>query len=132
MLRRKRKPSRKQGNSGTNECIIGKFGKQPDSETEEHTAGQILPSNNKDWDAKYINGDGDEHLPLLKRARVRMGRPLSEVEEPDSSVLPEKKPSGVSDCNMVWLKAPSNSEVDSPLDRNPFVGLEVKKFLGCP
>ncbi|KAL8092734.1 protein HUA2-LIKE 3-like isoform X2 [Apium graveolens] len=128
---KKRKPSRQGGNSATtNECIIDRFEKQPDSETEEHTAGQILPSNN--WDAKYINGDGDEHLPLLKRARVRMGQPSSEVEEPDSLVQPVKKPSLVSDCNMVRLKAPSNSEVDSPLDRNPSVGLEVKKVFGFP
>ncbi|KAK1372948.1 Glutathione peroxidase [Heracleum sosnowskyi] len=154
IVKKKRKPSKKRANSGTNERIIGRFQKQPEleTETEEHTAGQILPSNNKDWDAKYINEVGDEHLPLLKRARVRMGGPSSEVEEPDSSVQLEEKPSEVSDCRMVQLKAPLNSEVDSALDRNPSVGMEgfdnssmtknfplnnaphgeVKKFFGRP
>ncbi|XP_017240649.1 protein HUA2-LIKE 3 [Daucus carota subsp. sativus] len=88
IVKKKRKPIKKQANSGTNE-LTG-LEKEPASEIEEHKACQTPPSSNKGWDVDYINDDGDEHFPLLKRARARMGLLSSEVEESDSPVHREK------------------------------------------
>ncbi|KAL1816670.1 hypothetical protein ACET3Z_019244 [Daucus carota] len=122
IVKKKRKPSRKRVNSGTSEHI-GRLEKEPESEIEEHRSSQSLPSDNKNVNEKYISEDGDEHLPLLKRARVRMGRLSSEVEQPDTFVQPEEKSSEVSDGRMVRLNASLNSEEDSPVERNPSVGM---------
>ncbi|KAK1399010.1 Glutathione peroxidase [Heracleum sosnowskyi] len=123
IVKKKRKPSRKRAKTGANEPT-GRLEKEPESEIEEHRPSQSVPSDNKNSNEKYISEDGDEHLPLLKRARVRMGRPSSEVGQPDSFVPPEEKSSEVSDGRMVRLNASLNSEEDSPVDKNPSLGMQ--------
>ncbi|OVA20067.1 PWWP domain [Macleaya cordata] len=42
---------------------------------------------------RYCKADGDEHLPLVKRARVRMGKPPTEEKETNNLVDVEEKSS---------------------------------------
>ncbi|KAL8148942.1 protein HUA2-LIKE 2-like isoform X2 [Apium graveolens] len=123
IIKKKRNPSRKRTNSGANEPI-GRLEKEPESEIEEHRPSQSrsVTSDDKNLNEKYINDDGDEHLPLLKRARVRMGRPT--FGQPDSFIQPEEKSSEVSDGQMVRLNASSNLEEDSPVDKNLSVAMQ--------
>lgn len=148
IVKKKGKPSRKCANNGTTE-LIGRLEKEPDSKIEMHKFGEISPGYLKNLNGNYSKEDGDEHLPLVKRARVRMGIP-SGVREPDSSVQPEEKSSEVSDS---WVRQVSEFikyEEDSHVDRNPSVMVdldnsstlnkcpvtkqplwEVKKQFGC-
>uniref|UniRef100_J3LNW6 CID domain-containing protein n=2 Tax=Oryza brachyantha TaxID=4533 RepID=J3LNW6_ORYBR len=66
IFKRKRKPNRKQFSHSTDKD--GEF----QAELSENTADSPNPK------TEVNKSDGDEHLPLVKRARVRMGRPQLE------------------------------------------------------
>ncbi|KAK4776926.1 hypothetical protein SAY86_005614 [Trapa natans] len=90
VIKKKRKPNRKRlicdvvdpssnTYNGAATCLVNYAG-QEDSE---NTFGRSTESCPKD--------DGDEHLPLLKRARVRMGELLSKEDENTSITISEER-----------------------------------------
>ncbi|KAJ4957346.1 hypothetical protein NE237_014129 [Protea cynaroides] len=88
VLKKRRKPTRKRVTQDTADCTA-----RPNKET---TVGAgiivIVPDSRcEKLDERSGKGDGDEHLPLLKRARVRMSKPSRE-EELDNSMHTEEKP----------------------------------------
>lgn len=123
IIKKKRKPSKKRANSSTAEVTepTYRLEKDPVSVGEVHKYEQASPNNGKNMNGKYCKDDGDEHLPLLKRARVRMGRPSSTEERKDSSVQPDEKSSEVLDSQLGRLCSFSNSEEDGLLDRSSSV-----------
>ncbi|KAK4441695.1 protein HUA2-LIKE 3 [Sesamum alatum] len=73
IIKKKRKPNRKRHR---NDIVLVAKLDEVISEAEELKTECISPSNNEKVAEKYgAKEDGDEHLPLVKRARVRMGRP---------------------------------------------------------
>lgn len=77
VIKRKRKPTRKRPNSDAVEPTVTvdrEAGVQNTSESSQNVCEKMNVSCPKD--------DGDEHLPLVKRARVRMGE--SSLKEPNS------------------------------------------------
>ncbi|KAF2314899.1 hypothetical protein GH714_037109 [Hevea brasiliensis] len=94
IIRKKRKPNRKR--------VINEAAEPPARlETEaDLDAGVHNSSQNSQWACENLSErhnkeDGDEHLPLVKRARVRMGK-LSSLEDHNSFSLEEEKT-----CNEV-------------------------------
>lgn len=72
IFKRKRKPSRNWV-PHTADCITSKM----DEELQDELSGNLGDSPNSKNELN--KSDGDEHLPLVKRARVRMGRPQLEA-----------------------------------------------------
>ncbi|XP_077251392.1 protein HUA2-LIKE 3-like [Tasmannia lanceolata] len=67
LLKKKRKPNRKRVNHGT--LTTARFDKEIDSDFPNST--NTCEKSNE----RFHRADGDEHLPLVKRARARMGKP---------------------------------------------------------
>ncbi|KAM7521564.1 hypothetical protein LguiA_011466 [Lonicera macranthoides] len=115
VVKKKRKPSRKRASNGVAE-VTGRIDKDAGVETEAHKSGEILPNDVEKSNGSYSKEDGDEHLPLVKRARVRMSRPSSSAgEEVDALIKAEVKLSQVSDSCL------NCEEEDSPVDGKPAV-----------
>ncbi|KAF8401632.1 hypothetical protein HHK36_012578 [Tetracentron sinense] len=93
VLKRKRKPNRKRV---TNDAA--EFTARPDKEAPlEVGMSRAIPNSSNSSEKlneRNYKADGDEHLPLVKRARVRMGKPSTE-EKLDNFVHPEEKSSKV-------------------------------------
>ncbi|RYR51533.1 hypothetical protein Ahy_A06g026549 isoform A [Arachis hypogaea] len=72
--KKKRKPNRKRANNDSATPSIRK--EEPESQNANHSLQNMCGNSIE----KCLNQDGDEHLPLSKRARVRMGKSSSEAE----------------------------------------------------
>ncbi|KAF7120671.1 hypothetical protein RHSIM_Rhsim13G0022600 [Rhododendron simsii] len=90
VLKKKRKPNRKRVTNDAPESI-GRLNNKVGAEIEVHKAGQVSRTSNEKSLERFSKEDGDEHLPLVKRARVRMGRPSSVGEELDTVIQSEDK-----------------------------------------
>ena len=67
--------------------------KLADEEAEMHKSEQDLPNICEKLDGRFPKEDGDEHLPLVKRARVRMGKQSALGEKVDSFIKMEENSS---------------------------------------
>ncbi|XP_057780454.1 protein HUA2-LIKE 3-like [Salvia miltiorrhiza] len=83
IIKKKRKPNRKRHRSD----MVAKLDEVV-SETEILKTDCLSPSNNEKVAEKCLKEDGDEHLPLSKRARVRLGK-SSPVGDEDSKLAHE-------------------------------------------
>ncbi|KAL2535621.1 HUA2-like protein 2 [Forsythia ovata] len=84
MVKRKRMPNRKRLSNDTaeSEAKLDKVVFEADMLKAEH----VLRSDDEKHAERYTKEDGDEHLPLVKRARVRMGR-LSPAGEEKGNLM---------------------------------------------
>ncbi|KAL6505123.1 hypothetical protein OROGR_024940 [Orobanche gracilis] len=107
VIKKKRKPNRKRHNNDTTEAtrlntIASDAGKL-------RTECVLLGFSEKSAQT-HAKEDGDEHLPLVKRARVRMGRLSAAVEE--DLIHKEEEITVVPECHSVQSFEPCN--VDAP------------------
>ncbi|XP_059625812.1 protein HUA2-LIKE 2-like isoform X1 [Cornus florida] len=116
-IKKKRKPNRKRVN---NDTIAGQLDNLAGSEMEVQRSGPILPDAHERSNDRYPKDDGDEHLPLVKRARVRMGRPSSAGGEVATFIQSEDKSSEVSNSLSERVCVSVNADRDSPADGNSF------------
>ncbi|CAH1447437.1 unnamed protein product [Lactuca virosa] len=91
IVKKKRKPSRKRAITVTTE-FPDRIDKQSGS------AIEVLNIDSEKSVVKYSKEDGDEHLPLVKRARVRMGRTLSNTEEVETAIKIDKLSEPANNC----------------------------------
>ncbi|CAA2995944.1 Hypothetical predicted protein [Olea europaea subsp. europaea] len=115
IIKKKRKPNRKRHSSDT----VARLDK-PISEAEMQKIEHVLPSNNGKYAEKCTKEDGDEHLPLVKRARIRMGGPSPSGEELGSLAYMEEKLLDVSKSLRVQSSGPLNSKEDGSANSKPF------------
>ncbi|KAL0391049.1 UNVERIFIED_CONTAM: protein HUA2-LIKE 2 [Sesamum calycinum] len=121
IIKKKRKPNRKRHR---NDIVLVAKLDEVISEAEELKTECISPSNNEKVPEKYAKEDGDEHLPLVKRARVRMGRPSPPGDEEAHEVEQMMEVPG----NLaVQSSGHLNSKLDSPADRET---LPIKEDQG--
>lgn len=113
VVRRKRKPNRKRAINDSIETSLN------DTEPS-HVASKGSGQNSESApDCDFPREDGDEHLPLLKRARVRMGK-LSTAEAVISTSSPsEEKVSAVGTMNPPVQSSSSLDcdDVDQPMTK---------------
>ncbi|KAH6826032.1 hypothetical protein C2S53_001469 [Perilla frutescens var. hirtella] len=88
VIKKKRKPNRKRNNNDTVEAakpnvVASDAGMQKNA--------CVSPTFSEKNSQKYVKDDGDEHLPLVKRARVRMGMASPTAEEEVTLVRKEEK-----------------------------------------
>ncbi|XAR61231.1 hypothetical protein NMG60_11034876 [Bertholletia excelsa] len=95
IMKKKRKVDGKQGTSDGYEAS-GRAREGRRSEIKAHIDGQNSPNCHGKMNERYSKEDGDEHLPLVKRARVRMGRPSATGGELDMVTQSEEKSQEVS------------------------------------
>ncbi|KAF7804773.1 protein HUA2-LIKE 2-like isoform X2 [Senna tora] len=84
--KKKRKPNRKRA---TND--VAKLTNTPDEAASLLNTSQSSQNTCEHLKESCSEQDGDEHLPLLKRARVRMGKSLSTETEPNSILQDQEK-----------------------------------------
>ncbi|GMH20492.1 hypothetical protein Nepgr_022333 [Nepenthes gracilis] len=99
ILRKKRKPGRKRVAIDVVESVA-----IPDQEVNLDTlvdASYHNSHNGGNPTERFSKDDGDEHLPLAKRARVRMGKPLFAEEKPDILIKSEVKSSVAISDNVI-------------------------------
>lgn len=99
ILKKKRKPNRKRLHTDLTESPAG-LDKDTVPETLTARSTDVLPGDlvkSDERNSKELKEDGDEHLPLVKRARVRMGRSAPEGEVLRNEVLTDAKSPGASD-----------------------------------
>ncbi|RVX20823.1 Protein HUA2-like 3 [Vitis vinifera] len=109
VTKKKRKPNRKRVTNDT-----------PDSVRQDNGAGLEVSVQRSGLNSenvceisneRFSKEDGDEHLPLVKRARVRMGKPSSTVEALDNLVrIEEKSPMEVPLNLLEQVCTPSNCD----------------------
>lgn len=109
VIKKKRKPNRKRHNNDTVEAA------KPDLVASD--AGMLKnacgsPTFSEKSAQKYVKDDGDEHLPLVKRARVRMGMPSPTTEEEVTLVHKEEKMSGAPGDLVTESFEPMRCQVD--------------------
>ncbi|KAK6164715.1 hypothetical protein DH2020_001579 [Rehmannia glutinosa] len=114
VIKKKRKPNRKRHNNDTVE--VAKLDIVP-SDAEMPKTECVSPSFSEKSAQKYAKDEGDEHLPLVKRARVRMGRPSPSVEEEVTLAHNEEKMSEVPESLPVQSSEPLSCKVDAPANR---------------
>ncbi|MBA0617626.1 hypothetical protein Godav_027053, partial [Gossypium davidsonii] len=114
VIKRKRKPFRKLVNFDPAEPLA-----EADLSLGISNTRQNLQNTCDNLNERYSKDDGDEHLPLLKRARVRMGKVLAADEFVSSSPM-EEKPISEGTVNLLHLQqmSPSSSDNDSPTERD--------------
>nr|GMD71048.1 protein HUA2-LIKE 3-like isoform X1 [Ipomoea batatas] len=126
ILKKKRKPNRKRLPSDSTEDTAAPV-KEIDSEMNVVISGQSLPNDvGKPTErvVKDMKEDGDEHLPLFKRARVRMGMPSPVLEELDTSIQEDKR---TEVCNSTAEQGTGSlhggdssfAQSSSPLNKDP-------------
>ncbi|XP_025888857.1 protein HUA2-LIKE 2 [Solanum lycopersicum] len=102
ILKKKRKPNRKRLQIDLSESSAG-LDKDAAPEILTARTTDVLPGDpvkSDENNSKELKEDGDEHLPLVKRARVRMGRSAPEGEVLDNEVLNDAKSPGASDKSL--------------------------------
>ncbi|KAK4418245.1 protein HUA2-LIKE 3 [Sesamum alatum] len=113
ILKKKRKCNRKRHNTDTVEAT--ELNVIP-SDAEVLRTGCFSPSFSEKSAQQYAKDDGDEHLPLVKRARVRMGRPSLTAEEEITFLHKEEKGSGIPESLSSQPSGPWSCEVNAPAD----------------
>ncbi|KAK4407111.1 protein HUA2-LIKE 3 [Sesamum angolense] len=113
ILKKKRKCNRKRHHTDTVEAAELNV---VTSDAEVLRTGCASPSFSEKSMQQYAKDDGDEHLPLVKRARVRMGRPSPTAEEEITFLHKEDIGSGVPESLTAQPSGPSSREVDAPAD----------------
>ncbi|PON52850.1 RNA polymerase II-binding domain containing protein [Trema orientale] len=114
VIKKKRKPNRKRMSNDALEPTI----------TVDKEAGAHCTSESSQNACEKMNGscpkeDGDEHLPLVKRARVRMGEPSS-LKEPNSLLTSEENT--LKEAVIQTSGAISkSSNCDDPIERDSFM-----------
>ncbi|OMP04990.1 Tudor/PWWP/MBT superfamily protein [Corchorus olitorius] len=118
VIKKKRKPLRKRVNHDSAEPSV-RMDAEADVDLGANSSRQNLRNMNESSNERYAKDDGDEHLPLVKRARVRMGKLLATDEELTSSSPTEEKPVNEGAVNSFEQMSPSSScRNDSPADRD--------------
>ncbi|XVF72455.1 hypothetical protein PTKIN_Ptkin12aG0122700 [Pterospermum kingtungense] len=115
VIKKKRKQTRKRVNNDSAEPPA-----RMDAEADlgNNTTRQNLLNNTcENVNERHSKDDGDEHLPLVKRARVRMGK-LSAADKFNSSSPAEEKPVNEGAVNSLEQMSPSSFQNDSPTDRD--------------
>ncbi|KAL2323576.1 hypothetical protein Fmac_027955 [Flemingia macrophylla] len=113
--KKKRKPNRKRAANDPSKPIS-----RPEEETCVQNGSQSSQNNCGNSKERCFEQDGDEHLPLVKRARVRMGK--SSVEAELRSTLQSHENNFKEDTNSVkQMITSSNCENSSPADGNSAV-----------
>ncbi|KAL3644852.1 hypothetical protein CASFOL_010032 [Castilleja foliolosa] len=121
VVKKKRKRNRKRPDSDKVEVA------KPDiiaSDAEELKTEFVSPSFSEKSTQKQAKDDGDEHLPLVKRARARMGRPSPSADEELDLVHNDEKTSEVPDSHSVQTvqsSEPLSCKVDVPLANREFI-----------
>ncbi|XP_068311945.1 protein HUA2-LIKE 2-like isoform X2 [Pyrus communis] len=123
VIKKKRKPNRKRI---TNDAA------EPIAMVDKETVLEVKQSSNQTIqnDCGKMNGnsskeDGDEHLPLVKRARVRMGKPCSAHEEVASFAHTEESHKEVVLNPLGPVSTSSNCDENCPSGRDSSVVNEV-------
>ncbi|GLU03495.1 hypothetical protein SLE2022_206910 [Rubroshorea leprosula] len=119
IVKKKRKQNRKRAADDPAES-------QARGEVEMHDTRQTSQNTSDDSNVNYTKEDGDEHLPLVKRARVRMGK-LSSADESNCVSRAEENPFNEIAVNSLKQISPSTNYLDgSPADRD---SMEAKADL---
>ncbi|XVF21811.1 hypothetical protein REPUB_Repub12eG0122100 [Reevesia pubescens] len=120
VFKKKRKPIRKRFNNFSAEPPA-RMNAEADVDLGINNTGQNLWNTCEKLNERCSKDDGDEHLPLVKRARVRMGK-LSADDGFTSSSPAEEKPVNEGAVNSLEQMSPSSScHNDSPSDRDSLV-----------
>ncbi|XWS46789.1 hypothetical protein CRYUN_Cryun14cG0098300 [Craigia yunnanensis] len=120
VIKKKRKSIRKRMNNDSAEPPA-RTDAEADLDLGINNTRQNLQNRCENLNERYSKDDGDEHLPLVKRARVRMGK-LSAADEFTSSSPTEEKPVNEAAVNSLEQMSPSSScHNDSPTDRDSLV-----------
>ncbi|CAK9175841.1 unnamed protein product [Ilex paraguariensis] len=120
VVKKKRKPNRKRASNDTSE-LNARLDREAAIENKVYKTEQISPRDLDELNSRHSKEEGDEHLPLVKRARVRMGRPSSAGEELDTLVRAEEKSSEVPNCISDQGCTPLICEEDSPVKNSSSV-----------
>lgn len=115
--KKKRKPSRKRPTSDATEFAV-KSNEKIGSDSDIAKIEQNMLSDRERSTERYSRDDGDEHLPLVKRARVRMGRASSIGDGPETSQDTEEKPPEGSSNVSELTHASSNKDGDRFMDQS--------------
>lgn len=115
--KKKRKQIRKRVNDSSE--LLARMDVEAVLDLGNNTIRQSLQNNaSENLNERHSKDDGDEHLPLVKRARVRMGK-LSAADEFNSSSPTEEEPVKERAVNSLEQISPSSSfHNDSPTDRD--------------
>ncbi|XP_039021307.1 protein HUA2-LIKE 2-like isoform X2 [Hibiscus syriacus] len=117
VIKKKRKPFRKWMNNDPAEPPT-RMGKEANLDLGINNDRENLQNTYENSNNRCPKDDGDEHLPLLKRARVRMGK-LAAAGEFNCSLSTEEKPVNEGAVNSLEQMSPSSScHDDSPIDRD--------------
>ncbi|EYU43470.1 hypothetical protein MIMGU_mgv1a018061mg, partial [Erythranthe guttata] len=111
IVKKKRKPNRKRHR---NDIIVVAKQDEVVSETKVVKTESVSLSFNGEVAERHAKEDGDEHLPLVKRARVRKGRPSPVGDDEGTSLHEEEKTSEVPESPAIQSSLPLNSMVDAP------------------
>ncbi|KAE8727614.1 HUA2-like protein 3-like isoform X2 [Hibiscus syriacus] len=122
---KKRKPFRKWMNNDPAEPPAS-MGKEANLDLRINNARENMQNTCENSNNKCPKDDGDEHLPLLKRARVRMSK-MEAAGEFNCSLSTEEKPVNEGAVNSLEQTSPvSSCHDDSPIDRD---SLDLKGAL---
>ncbi|MBA0715236.1 hypothetical protein Golax_014146 [Gossypium laxum] len=112
VIKRKRKSFRKRVNIDSAEPLA-----EADLDLGISNTRQNLQNTCENINDRYSKDDGDEHLPLSKRARVRLGKLLAADEIVNSSPM-EEKPINEGTVSLLQQMSPSSSYNDSATERD--------------
>lgn len=133
--KKKRKPSRKRPTSDTTEFAV-KSNEKIASDSDIAKIELNMLSDHERSTERCSRDDGDEHLPLVKRARVRMGRSSSVGEGLETSQDTEEKPPEGSNNVSELTHTSSNKEGDRFMDQSSSLAKEKANNSspqnGCP
>ncbi|KAL8530701.1 hypothetical protein ACS0TY_007655 [Phlomoides rotata] len=127
IIKKKRKPNRKRHNNDTLEAAKNDM---VASDAEMLKTECVSPTFSEQSAQRCVKDDGDEHLPLVKRARVRMGRPSPAALEEVTLLHEEEKvfevPGSLSTQSFEHLSC----KVDSPASRES-VPIKEDPIISC-
>lgn len=116
--KKRRMPNRKRPNSE-----VVEFNARPDEKVDSDAdlvKGEHIFSGDQERSTeRFPKEDGDEHLPLVKRARVRMGRASSTGHKPETSLDTEEKRPDICNSLSDHVHVSSDREGDGSTDQNP-------------
>ncbi|KAL7112845.1 hypothetical protein ACP275_04G026300 [Erythranthe tilingii] len=125
IIKKKRRPSRKRHNNDIVETAKHDI-VASDAEVLKNEC--VSPSFSEKSVERYGKDDGDEHLPLVKRARVRMGRPSPAADEEVTLLHKEEKTVEVPESLSMPSFDPLSCKVDA-LDDTESVPIKVDPAL---
>ncbi|KAJ8748357.1 hypothetical protein K2173_002994 [Erythroxylum novogranatense] len=145
IIKKKRKPSRKRLTNEAGDPIVKD---EKEAVLEAHNSIQTAQNACTNFNERCGKEEGDEHLPLVKRARVRMGKPsplkveksgFSQAEEKYSNEFPAEQIDMHNNISQVVVSnhfeqnSPSrDSYIDCPPDRDSFQATRVLQKLSPP